>query len=453
MKNVLHGNFAKAAGDIEGNLKWMGKEAYDAATRPAKRKRLPVTLVSSSRRGGPTKFVKNMRLQRRVGGASASSSRPRKRFVGNYRYTGKFRRPKSKGTSTLSTMGAMLKTEKGGAADHDKCLYIGHSTAGREQVLRIVCMAIIRRLARMCGFHINTFQDRVDFVGGTNSPGGIQYFYSSNEDGNIVAQRSFDVPANSTWDDVVGDLMTDLATAVTATSFSFRLLEIWYFPYSNEAANVVSHRFKLNLRKSMIKLVASSNMKIQNRTRAHTEIGVESAAAAQSVLNVENNPLTGKSYLVNGNGFRLNWSNDTTNTFNLYSHETTGVIDGGDIDGTGLTTELIDLLKRPPHRNMFKGVKHSGGVVLQPGEIKSSHLSYQCFVSLDKIMQNLHGHIEDGSKHQFWNAKSKMFAFEKMMNTTDAEEPSINIGYEVNNFYGAILYPHKQRILVEKQVL
>ena len=148
----------------------------------------------------------------------------------------------------------------------------------------------------------------------------------------------------------------------------------------------------------------------------------------------------------------MRWNNDGANSFALFADNNSGLIDGGDIDTNGVTAEMLDLLQRPPSNNMFVGTRKINNVRLGPGQIKGSTIRYKSQISLARLMRAFVPHLQSG-QHTFWHATSRLFAFEKMMHTDDATEPDMNIGYEINSFYSAVLRTTKPRVLVQKDVL
>ena len=101
---------------------------------------------------------------------------------------------------------------------------------------------------------------------------------------------------------------------------------------------------------------------------------------------------------------------------------------------------------------MFYRVKARSMVKLGPGIIKSSNLSYEKTLTVDGFLRAMLQEYES-TTHVFPFGKSVLFAFEKMMHTDDADEPDMNIGYEINNFYAGFVKLVGQKVLVDKDVL
>lgn len=369
------------------------------------------------------------------------------------RYVGKFRYGTYRKAGSVSKQGAMLAVEKGGTVTNDKCIYIGHSTVGREKLLKVVCMAIMRRLAHQLGQQVVTFKEQIGSwgVSHTNPLGDLYYSYNSASQ-NVTAITNVQITNAMTWEGLVDAFITSIkAVAGAAGARTFEIVEIWIQQEEDTVTNAVIPitPARLHLRGAFVKFSCYSNLKIQNRTLANSGANPEHH---DSMLDVENNPLQGRSYTCKGNQFKMRWNNDGSNSFALFSNDDSGVIDGGDIDTNGVTTEMLDLLQRPPSRNMFVGTRLMGKCRLGPGQIKGSSIRYAKEISLARLMRAFTPKIM-GAQQTFWQSKSKLFAFEKMMHTDDATEPDMNIGYECNAFYTAVLRTTKPRVLVQKDIV
>ena len=235
--------------------------------------------------------------------------------------------------------GVILRTEAAGNLSYDKCLYIGHTTGAATKMLTIMCMSIVRKLAQMIKFTPTSMDDLCDWTYGTAAPVGMEFSISTDESGNLMTTYGITGLSNtSTWMDVANSLASQLQTRIAEADSGIRVHEYRMFRQNDSATPVRVDVARLSARETFITFKTVSHLKIQNRTRAHTEAGLESAAAAQSSLNVENNPLEGRSYYKTGNGFRLKNNEDAANTFNLFGAYDSGLIDGGDIDTAWIVT-------------------------------------------------------------------------------------------------------------------
>ena len=74
-------------------------------------------------------------------------------------YAGRFKGPKKASTSKFQTLGALIRTEKGGVAEWDKCVYVGHSTCAHSKVLRTAAHALIRLVFKKAGHDFHSFKE------------------------------------------------------------------------------------------------------------------------------------------------------------------------------------------------------------------------------------------------------------------------------------------------------
>jgi hypothetical protein len=471
LTDIVQGRFGAAAGDVGKNLYWMGKEVYDTARRPSMRRPSKRRRVSSSSGGSipyriyPPMSISSMRLQR-LGSTSSyhptlstrTSSRSSRRSssVGGYRrfnttgnFVGRFKKVQRVYHSRFAKYGFKMRSEKGGTVSQDKCVYIGHSTGARAKLVKTFWSALLRKLMLLAGQQICTFKEVVS-PEVTVKPGTIRIDYSTLEDGTTESSITVNMNVGDTYEELASTMATNWNTAVAASDYTLRIHRVRYIPQADETSGADSHEFKLDCTRATFTFRVTSNMKIQNRTLAAT--GAGDGEHQHHMNSVENNPLQGKSYYKLGGGFRFKWSNDASNTFTLHPDDSSGLIEGDPDDAT-LSTEMQDLLQRPPATTSFWNCKHGGNVKLGPGTIKSSNLSYSKTLSVNAFLKALHSENESASKHTFPYAKCKMFALEKMMHTDDADEPDMNIGYEINNFYQGVIRTRLPSILVDKDVL
>lgn len=424
------------------------KRVRDAVAKSFAPKRSKLSYGSSATAGSSPMSIGSIRRSfgsrnssRRSSASSIVGGRGRKRrFVGKYRYVGPFKRPKRRRPGMFAKRGCSVRVEAAGNLSQDKCLYIGHGTGATEQIAKVLFQSIVRRLAVMIGYKPTSIDDRVS-ISFTNPIGQVGFRYTT---GSTSAQgQNSDtswvvIGATETWADVSSNLR-GLFQGFGPGDRNLDVSEFIIRRYNDSATPIVVDEKIMQVRSAKVKMYIVSEMKIQNRTKAHTEAGLESSAAAQSAMNVENNPLEGKVYFKKGNLFKLRSNMNTGSTFSLATNRDSALIGTGDIDTTGLTNQQINILSRPPSRHSFVGVSRVSKVMVNPGEIKSSRVKYSKTIGLNQLLRSFLTLLDGGSEY-FWPSVSKLFAFEKMMHTDDAEEPDMDIGYELNTIYKAAIF-------------
>lgn len=362
----------------------------------------------------------------------------KKTYTTTGRYVGPFRGARRLRAGIYAKHGCTLRVEAAGNVSQDKCVYIGHGTGATNQIAKIAFQAIVRRLATKVGFKPTSMDDKVN-SSYTNALGLIGYRYTTVLSGQNSVLKTNTIPSGSTWNDVANQLNADFVNTFGSGSTNIDITEFYIAKYNDSVTPTIVDEHIMNARKLKCVFYVVSELKIQNRTKAHTEVGAETDAAAQSALNVENNPLEGKVYMKKGNLFKLKNQYQTGSSFQLVTGRDNAVIGTQDIDTSGLSTEQQSILSRPPSRYSFIGVNKEGRVTLGPGNIKSSVVTHRFKIGANKLFRSM-THLYDGSSDYFFACKSKMFAFEKMMHTDDADEPDMDIGYECNTTYKCAVY-------------
>jgi hypothetical protein len=369
-------------------------------------------------------------------------------YGGNYHYGGRFRRPRYKKSSIYSKQGAMLKVDSGGtiAGTATATTYIGHSTCASKKVFIAACMALVRALARRAGITFTSFDEEIfrHWDGTTYSDRGrIRVEYEIYDATGKAAGESFvyQIADSENWGSLAVGLQSAFETPIAGTSaddiHSIKFRSMTWEGATNDATTsaFVQPIARLDLDRCMVKLSMTSSLRLQNRTLAEAHGGA-SADAHESVHHVENNPLCGRVYEVDGiNGLRTRKMIDGDNNFELDASTTTGMILDHS-NNTTLYTEAQERLHPPPVKEMWAGRVKSSYVKLGPGVIKTSFLKKTTKIGFNKLVHKLKFYIMNGAHRLAWLGNCRVYALEKMMHV-NANDPAISIGYEIHNFYGA----------------
>lgn len=357
-------------------------------------------------------------------------------YGGNYVHRKRFRaaKPQSKKLSSVLRGGVQMRLDVAGEREEADICYIGHTTNAYSQILHVVHMALLKKLFQLFGTTINNVDDAI---------GGVGVFGVSMS--KINDQVRSDVTAShtavTTYWSLAQSFINIVANYVNGGAANFRLIKIWYQSYNAALTEPFSNYKELHLDNCYVEILTSSVLRLQNRTVASTATGNEDAT------NVENNPVRGRSYDINGNGTFLKWTDDDANTFSLLGSDVNGGL-AASIVGTGLTTGLQAALKRPQPSSSFRYCYGNKKVLIDPGLIRPSYLSHRQKLSLDKycdiflpIYAGFGGYVPFG--------KSRVFALTKMIDSGVAEEPSVKIGYEILFRCSAVAVTRKPRSIVK----
>jgi len=191
----------------------------------------------------------------------------------------------------------------------------------------------------------------------------------------------------------------------------------------------------MSLMNATYKFSCKSTLKLQNRTAGsqgdtYTDI-------------VDNQPIYGKFYEGNGLGSSIKpMTKLVTGVLPQYTKMPLpstqhGLILEGD--------EGRVLMREPPNPKLVTGCKTSGKAKLEPGEIKTSTISYDFGGSLDKLWSGLNDGFLFSTDVKVRGApgKFKIFAFEKMIHSVALlENNAIQIGYELNQDLACAVQTH-----------
>lgn len=433
--------YGSAWGDVARDA-YKGWSSGGARPRLSGRKRARISSVARGPPTGPPQFIRNIRLAKRR--ASYGSA------VRSFRRARRGRRVR---VGKMAARGAMIKTETGGEVTDPECTFVGHATCAPEKVLRVICMAIVRKLFAQAGVQIKAFtDDPKEWVTptGSNGIGRIRYYYS-NAETSAVTQRPIVLAATDNYDDMVTTLVNDIKgqfAGLNQPQIHKFDLELYTQVGAGEHGNIPR---RLECDKMYITLNMSSEMTIQNRTVAAT---AGTGDEHRDATDVQNNPLEGYSYYCSGNSFRLASRKNTGAGTEMGPDLTYGDITSTYTAFNTVSTEDGENTKRPPNAYFFKNTKRSRKTRLMPGGLLRSKLKWSKTYHINKLMRMLehwfHANTTEGTS--VFIGTARVFAWEKLMHTRGLSEPDMVVGYEVNNFYGATVSCGRIGIVCEKDI-
>ncbi len=417
--------------------------AVSARAPPKKKKK---TMAKTKARRGSTRT-------KTVTATSRKRARSRSRRVVQGRMRRPFKAGKRPSYGLYTKYGALMRSELGGIIEQDKCIYVGHCCAARGKMIRIFCFAIMRKLAHKNGFQLTSMKDKIQVpnVAIGLSPGTLRYTYMEDAD-NTLLSATVVIAADSSWE-TVADQLASSWNGFSVNDTHPRLKEIFIvFQTEDATVHTLAPPARLFLDNCSVSFMLKSELTLQNRTLANSG---GAAGDHDQATDVENNPIEGYSYTSNGTGFRRNHRNGFVAGLSpvFIGDDASGLINV-DPDDTLFTSEEQDLLQRPPGTQMFKGVTKGARQRLGPGILRRSHLKASASMSVYSFISKIQGYLKSASDKDFLPiGQARMFAFEKMMHTTDATEPDMSIGFEINNFYACYIKEHASLITVDKDVL
>jgi len=313
--------------------------------------------------------------------------------------------------------GIILNLERGAniatTAANPGSVLLAHSTCSRDQLFnafgyamsKLVASLLKRDVPTMTGFvlqyPVNFRLEELVIIYKT-TPGGAN------------ARNVNTVTGTTTWQDL-GNFFINLMTTELNNQSGFQFVKIEYFQQQVSTTPPVqpSILFERNLDRCRIHYHTKSNMKIQNRT-------VNTAGNDESD-DVDNVPLYGKQYESSKNYFLHNTIRYVSDINGIYGQIATG-----------------ELLK-PPQLTAVKSAYAIAGVHLDPGQIKTSVLTWTKSFLINDLMRSLFIRgLETGNAYALSVGKSRWFLLEKMLQsvaTTDVN--GIKVAYEVDTKFAA----------------
>jgi hypothetical protein len=356
---------------------------------------------------------------------------------GGGKYVGKFKRPRRRKTPVRN--GVKIRTESNGevtASAADRVVWIGGTAVTGETLGRHMFLAVLKGLAKKMGVDFQTEHEFVDkndtSVTQPNDVGSLYYTVTRGGEPDSIT-RNLNIPQGSTWGGVADIWWADVKAFWFGATSKTNFMDVWINFYVQDSLAPATEREilateKLCMKKLLIDFIIGSQLKLQNRTGADTPTETNSQ-------NVEQNPLVGKMFELNGNLATLAWTNDSTITPSFVPNQTSGIVTIDPQDAS-YTQGITNMLIRPPNKNVFRYCKRDTLVRMQPGHIKSSYISDKGTMYFDTMFDMfVQGYAagQNGANYMKFG-KLQLFCLEKTMRTGTGTA-TVNVGYEHNQYH------------------
>lgn len=347
-------------------------------------------------------------------------------------YVGPFQKRTKTGVSDLayfSKRGFVDTREVNGTISDPDCCYISHS-AYSTQILNYIIYALIRKLLDKAGWTVASVDSTIDNLLPTNALNLRFTLVQQSDEDQALTVTNYDTAAGSTvrsmGDAMIGPFQV-YSAGVTSLSVTNVLVPMKLQLYQSDNDGVFMFKCELNFTECFVDIFCKSDIKIQNRTLA----GNNSADAED----VTSNPLTGRSYLFSGM--------PKVKTLGLFTQLNTVNSVGVNLvraaEMLSSTSGVFNSPKEPPLPSLFWNCRKAGKVILNPGNMRSSSISYRSkkikFLLLLKRMRIQYSVFGDANKQGPYKSNYvlgpvEMFALEDMINIVSAN--NISLAYEVN---------------------
>lgn len=341
-------------------------------------------------------------------------------------YSGKFKKTRNWKTTKFSALGSTITLEHGSFRTDTQTVYVGHGLSWKY-ALNIMCTSIIKKLANLSGIFPASMSEKWQGQLITAHSAGdwaFRYIYKLSDTG-VPGVYTQVFVADSTWQEIIDAFSSHLLT-ITDVEHQFMNFQI---------VNSNSCIAAIDASELYINMYYKSVLNVQNQTRGQTATDIQST-------DVTNNPLQGMRYWGNGTGFNPRLRDNALNM--LADNSMIVDKDNGcfffDPNGTNVTPEMDNFLRRPPSKGGLVGCVRTARIMLNPGNIKKGILSRRVNMNINqywrKILPAITGTVV---RVKVWLGNVEMFAFEKMCRT-GAGDQEIRVGFEVNQVYKASVY-------------
>lgn len=324
----------------------------------------------------------------------------------------------------------------GTAATAFQCVAISHVTCSPEHVLTDACRALVKYLAKKLMNHDLINFAEIPIINGASVDGSntmLEIFYRVSLTASLsTIQLPFVVGVN-TWESAVGTLYTAFRSNMT-TNFMLDSAR----SYNYTGSDTLRRNFqRCTLTDAKIMVHVKSALKIQNQSRNVT--GDEDS--------IDNIPLHGKQFDGSGNFCYTQTSNESNQYLEPSISEFTPPT-------ATYGAARADPWAEPPRLDMLKRAKKQGAAHLDPGEIRTSVLTYTKTFWLSGLLRKCNV-TQVGGRNQMNIGNFRAFFFEKMINSlspgTNAQN-QIVIAYE-HDHKTAMMVTSKQPVATTQTLL
>jgi len=358
-------------------------------------------------------------LQRKLAARLVSQTKMK---VRNSFSGGRVRAPMRKFRSDgFSKKGITLNYERSNVLGDTRVVTVGHTTACRTHLQVALAHSIVKAMASQMDIPIESFSNQIitSLAGDTFDLHYLTAAGPAPAATGVVVYTVIGNPVTSTWADVAS------ALAAVIEGFSEQV-ELLTFSFNPVLTGVRTHF--ISLKNAFFHCQVASSLKMQNRSVPSADAGEDNAE------DVHNVPVTGRSYSGMGTGTtRLNpGSTIFTSQVGLWSDDY-GVISMAGTSTIAPTPSPSNIIE-PEDAGTFVDVKKTGGIHIEPGQIKTSFLFSKINMSVNRYMTLIHtGNLAAaGTRYRARTGKFKFYQLEKLLEPNQGSPYPISIGYENN---------------------
>jgi len=365
---------------------------------------------------------KNYRLRKQVAARVAQKKSLNKyrpfRGVSTASYAGKFRKARKHRVTKVDmyqSKGSGSSIENHGKVADPDCIYVGHSTLCRDEIVRVMLRSILRKLlVGGIGFDADSYDQEIPYNAYNEGTKYMLMKWIWIETDGVTNVNSYTFPTNNATINSVttalmgsGGLGAQLVAAMSGQGFE-QLERVSLY-----TAETPDHQlaFEMNMKNHIVDLLFKSSLKIQNRTKA-----AESGSSSTDVI--DNQPVVGYRYVGTGACPRTKqmfFASQLVDRHGVYLNTAAQLNATAPVAGPLQATEF----KEPLNPKIFSNVYRSSRISLQPGQIKKGFISYTLKGYFNNILRRLQVREKTTGNQQLVSGPGKfeIYSFEEVINT------------------------------------
>jgi len=344
-------------------------------------------------------------------------------------YHGRFKGKFKKGGGVLQKYaknGFLVNHEVfGNVADPD-IVYITHNTYSYDKISRVIALALLRKLLKKVGINPDSGDQELP-VAAYNDAGGFKLEYVVIDNAGTPTVTSYITANNDTMELILSPAkwaLQDTIKSMLRANVDGQQLDRLII-YTSDGG-VWRSKYELQMQREVMEIYISSNLNIQNRTKA-------ASGDVTSTEVIDNQPLM---------GFIYNLKGAVPKVQSMGVNGLTQVADGGVSTTTGAS--LGTALKEPPLKSYFTNCTGVKPVKLEPGGIKNTFCSVKYRGFFNNLIQKLR--VQGGAgafvTARYAQGKCQIIALEEQLNSGSLN--NITVMYEAQKKIGCMFITTKK---------
>ncbi len=374
-------------------------------------------------------------------------------------YRGKVRAKRRKLKSDVKkekfmAKGYLQSYEEHGTLTDPRCVHIGHSTHNLRWFPGVIAKALLRRVISKAGFEVDDQEKVLPFTYSNTNNGWVFVLYGVNEgtgaiqesdrwncDGTDTLETLASKPS-ATGGPSLFSLFTNIMTGSTVSNL-FNLARFDMMVQDNSTFTApLRLQASLNLNNHKLVIMSKSSITIQNRSKGATSGDIDATA-------VDNQPLKGYMYQF-GNGQVATkqvgtlWNKGAVTATGLIKHVS------ADFENSGSNGYVSFSWREPQPPAIFRNVKGSTRVSLQPGDIKKGTVTSMYRGYFNDVLAKIRNRTNTPANTSVFGpvlGKSQLFSLEEVINTGDINQ--IVVQYETDKHIGCYLKQISRPVMIQ----